>query len=143
MTKDRRIFVMQCGFHAYMESWGMAVGNPYFAITQADGTFSLHDVLPGDYTLAAWHPGVGTTMEKKVTVPAKQMVRADFVFESLRDGVPPMRSRITRILGWARWINPWRSDRLWNCRSRKASSVKGTTMKNVDQRLHGVALACS
>ena len=82
MTKDRRIFVMQCGFHAYMESWGMAVDNPYFAITQADGTFSLGDVPPGDYTLMAWHPGVGTTLEKKVTVPAKRMVRADFVFES-------------------------------------------------------------
>jgi hypothetical protein len=82
MTKDRRIFVMQCGFHAYMESWGLAVDNPYFAITQADGTFSLRDVPPGDYTLLAWHPGVGTMMEKKVTVPAKQTVKADFVFES-------------------------------------------------------------
>jgi hypothetical protein len=82
MTKDRRIFVMQCGFHAYMESWGLAVDNPYFAITQADGTFSLLDVPPGDYTLLAWHPGVGTMMEKKVTVPAKQTVKADFVFES-------------------------------------------------------------
>ncbi len=82
MTKDRRIFVMQCGFHAYMESWGMAVDNPYYAITQADGTFSLSDVPPGDYTLMAWHPGVGTMTEKKVTVPAKQMVKADFVFES-------------------------------------------------------------
>jgi len=30
----------------------------------------------------AWHPGVGTTMEKTVTVPAKRLVRADFVFES-------------------------------------------------------------
>ena len=82
MTKDRRIFVMQCGFHAYMESWGMAVDNPYFAITQVDGTFSLRDVPPGDYTVMAWHPGVGTTIEKNVTVPAKQMVNADFVFES-------------------------------------------------------------
>ena len=82
MTKDRRIFVMQCGFHAYMESWGLAVDNPYFAITQADGTFSLRDVPPGDYTLLAWHPGVGTMTEKKVTVPAKQTVKADFVFES-------------------------------------------------------------
>ena len=82
MTKDRRIFVMQCGFHAYMESWGLAVDNPYFAITQADGTFSLRDVPPGDYTLVAWHPGVGTMTEKKVTVPAKQMVNADFLFES-------------------------------------------------------------
>ena len=82
MTKDRRIFVMQCGFHAYMESWGLAVANPYFAITQADGTFLLRDVPPGGYTLLAWHPGVGTMMEKKVTVPAKQTVKADFVFES-------------------------------------------------------------
>ncbi len=56
--------------------------NPYFAITQADGTFSLSDVPPGDYTLVAWHPGVGTMTERKVTVPAKQMVKADFVFES-------------------------------------------------------------
>ena len=28
MTKDRRLFVMQCGFHAYMESWGLAVTIP-------------------------------------------------------------------------------------------------------------------
>ena len=82
MTKDRRIFVMQCGFHAYMESWGLAVDNPYFAITQADGTFSLRDVPPGDYTLMAWHPGVGTMTEKKVAVLAKQMVNVDFLFES-------------------------------------------------------------
>jgi len=71
MTKDRRIFVMQCGFHAYMESWGLAVDNPYFAITQADGTFSLPDVPPGDCTLMAWHPGLGTITGKKVTVSTK------------------------------------------------------------------------
>jgi hypothetical protein len=67
MTKGRRIFVMQCGFHAYMESWGMAVDNPYYM---------------GEYTLIAWHPGVGTILEKKVTVPAKGTVSADFQFES-------------------------------------------------------------
>ena len=50
---------------AYMESWGLAVDNPLFAITQADGTFSLRDVPPGDYTLVAWHPGVGTMTERK------------------------------------------------------------------------------
>jgi hypothetical protein len=82
MTKGRRIFVMQCGFHAYMESWGMAVDNPYYILTAADGGFSLTDVPPGDYTLVAWHPGVGTMLEKKVTVRAKGTVSADFRFES-------------------------------------------------------------
>jgi hypothetical protein len=82
MTKGRRIFVMQCGFHAYMESWGMAVDNPYYMLTAVDGSFSLTDVPPGDYTLVAWHPGVGTMLEKKVTVQAKGTVSADFLFES-------------------------------------------------------------
>ena len=82
MTKGRRIFVMQCGFHAYMESWGMAVDNPYYMLTSADGTFSLTEVPPGEYTLVAWHPGVGTMLEKKVTVPAKGTVPVDFRFES-------------------------------------------------------------
>jgi hypothetical protein len=82
MTKGRKFFVMQCGFHAYMESWGLAVENPYYHLTGKDGRFSLTDVPPGEYTLMAWHPGVGTVLEKKITVPAKGAAQADFVFES-------------------------------------------------------------
>jgi len=82
MTKGRKFFVMQCGFHAYMESWGLAIDNPYHQLTDSDGRFSLTDVPPGEYVLTAWHPGVGTLLEKKITVPAKGTARADFVFES-------------------------------------------------------------
>ena len=81
MTKGRKFFVMQCGFHAYMESWGIAVENPYHQVTGRDGSFSLTDVPPGDYTLVAWHPGVGTTIEKTVTVSATRSTAADFAFE--------------------------------------------------------------
>jgi hypothetical protein len=82
MTKGRRFFVMQCGFHAYMESWGLAVDNPYYALTGDGGTFTLTDVPPGEYTLMAWHPGVGTMLQKKVTVSAKGMTTVDFSFEA-------------------------------------------------------------
>ena len=39
MTKGRKFFVMQCGFHAYMESWGLAVDNPYYHLTDSGGAF--------------------------------------------------------------------------------------------------------
>ena len=82
MTKDRRVFVMQCGFHAYMESWGLAVDNPYYVQTAADGSFSLKDVPPGEYTLVAWHPQAGPMQEQKITVGPKQVVNATFDFKS-------------------------------------------------------------
>jgi hypothetical protein len=82
LTKGRRIFVMQCGFHAYMVSWGIAVENPYHAITDQDGTFRIADVLPGEYVLVAWHPETGPMLEQKVTVRAKESVAANFEFRA-------------------------------------------------------------
>ena len=64
MRKGRNVFVMQCGFHAYMESWGLAVKNPYFAISQDDGKFTITDVPPGEYQVLIWHP----LLTKKYTV---------------------------------------------------------------------------
>ena len=74
LSKSRRIFVMQCGFHAYMESWGLAVTNPYFAKTDEQGRFTLTDVPPGTYKLVVWHPYVRTTIERTVTVSPKGTV---------------------------------------------------------------------
>ncbi len=82
MTKGRRIFVMQCGFHAYMESWGMAIDNPYYAVTAKDGTFSIPDVPPGEYTLVAWHSQVQTMQEQKIIVKAKGTATAAFAFKT-------------------------------------------------------------
>jgi len=70
LNKGRRTFYMQCGFHAYMESWAMAVNNPYYALTDEDGKFSLEQVPPGTYQLIVWHPQTGPGMTKMVTVKA-------------------------------------------------------------------------
>ena len=70
LNKGRRTFYMQCGFHAYMESWAMAVNNPYYALTDENGKFSLEQVPPGTYQLVVWHPQTGPGLIKTVTVKA-------------------------------------------------------------------------
>lgn len=76
LSKGRRIFVMQCGFHVYMESWGLAITNPYFAKTDEQGRFTLNDVPAGTYKLVIWHPYIRTAIEQTVTIGPNGNVEA-------------------------------------------------------------------
>jgi hypothetical protein len=77
MTKGREIFVMQCGFHAYMESWALVVDHPYVAITDQDGRFEIGDVPPGTYTIKIWHPYVREPYEQRITIKPKESAAVD------------------------------------------------------------------
>jgi hypothetical protein len=82
LRKGRDVFVMQCGFHPYMFSWGLVVDNPYYAITKDDGKFEIGDIPPGDYTLSAWHPGMNNFIEQPVVVQRGQTLTIHVAFES-------------------------------------------------------------
>jgi len=60
---------VECDAHGWMLGWVYVVDNPYYAVTGADGSFSIADVPPGDYTLIATHEFTGP-MEIPVTVKA-------------------------------------------------------------------------
>jgi len=79
LSKGRRIFVMQCGFHAYMESWGLAVTTPYVAKTDEQGRFTLTEVPPGTYRLVVWHPYVRTEIQQTVTIGPRGTTEAQLV----------------------------------------------------------------
>jgi hypothetical protein len=68
LNKGRRTFYMQCGFHAYMESWAMAVNNPYYAVTDEQGGFKIDNVPPGTYQMVVWHPQSGPGVTRTITV---------------------------------------------------------------------------
>lgn len=68
MSRGRRVFLMQCGFHAYMESWGLTVENPYYAITDQRGHFEIDQIPPGKHKIAVWHPYIGGMKEFDVTI---------------------------------------------------------------------------
>jgi len=82
LRKGRNVFVMQCGFHPYMFTWGLVVKNPYYFITKEDGKYEITDVPPGDYVLAAWHPGVKKFLEQPVTVKPNSVASANFVYQA-------------------------------------------------------------
>ena len=60
---------VDCDAHGWMLGWVHVVDNPYFFQTGEDGTFSITDVPPGEYTLAVWQEWLGET-EYPVTVTA-------------------------------------------------------------------------
>jgi uncharacterized protein (DUF2141 family) len=63
-----------------MIGYAGVLDHPYFAVTGSDGTFSLPDLPPGTYTIAAWHELYGEqTME--VTIAEKETKEVEFTFE--------------------------------------------------------------
>ncbi len=82
LRKGRNVFVMQCGFHPYMFSWGLVVENPYFSITKEDGKFHISDIPPGEYVLSAWHPGINDFEEQTVIVKANGVTGANFTIQA-------------------------------------------------------------
>ena len=84
-SQGRRIFYLECGFHTYMQSWGLAVENPYYTVTDEHGDFSLTDVPEGVYKMMAWHPGMGGFLEMKVVVLANDTLKTKLRFENPRD----------------------------------------------------------
>jgi plastocyanin len=93
-SKGRRIFLVECGFHEYMQTWGIRVDNPCFAITNEQGNFTLTDVPPGVYNLVAWHAGMGGILQTEVAILKGETVNTRFEF----DAPPPRDSAHTKMV---------------------------------------------
>ena len=81
LTKGRKAFAMQCGQHPYMQNWGYAVDNPYYAVTDPDGTFAIGELPPGVYRIKVWHPALGE-QERDLVVEPNGSIQLDVQFEA-------------------------------------------------------------
>ena len=68
-----------CDVHKWMRTYVGALEHPYYAVTDAAGRFTLPDLPPGTYTLAAWHERLGSR-EQPVTVAAKESKNVELTF---------------------------------------------------------------
>jgi len=69
-----------CDLHPWMGAYVHALDHPFFALTEADGSFALEGLPPGDYEIEARHPELGRR-RAEVTVPARGDAQLEFVFE--------------------------------------------------------------
>lgn len=64
---------VECDAHNWMLAWLYVADNPYYAVTAKDGTFTIADVPPGNYTLVAWQAHTGE-VERSIVVKPKEAV---------------------------------------------------------------------
>lgn len=72
-TAPEQMVRFKCDLHPWMNAYGGVMPHPFFAVTGADGAFSLKGVPPGNYELVIWHEKLGSAT-KAVEIGNSQAV---------------------------------------------------------------------
>lgn len=60
---------VECDAHDFMHAYIFVASNPYFAVGDVIGEFSISDVPPGNYKINVWHPILGTVRSQVEVTP--------------------------------------------------------------------------
>jgi hypothetical protein len=74
----------RCFMHPWMVAYVHVMEHPYYAITGADGTFTLKGLPPGEYEIAVMHESSrfeATPARATIKVGAGETKKVDFVFK--------------------------------------------------------------
>jgi plastocyanin len=66
---DPELIKVTCDAHGWMHGWWFSSANPYYAVTDDKGSFTIKDVPAGDYEVTIWQEKLGE-QKQKVTVKA-------------------------------------------------------------------------
>ncbi len=72
--------VMLCNVHPEMEAFVVIMQNPYFAMADKEGNFTIEGVPEGKYTVKMWHPK-RRAKEMVVEVPKEGSVETEFTLK--------------------------------------------------------------
>ena len=71
---------LRCDFHPWMRAYLFVMEHPYFAVTDAQGRFTIKGLPAGSYTLAIWHEAFGE-QEQKITLKDSERKGIKFEFK--------------------------------------------------------------
>jgi hypothetical protein len=69
--KKPGIVAVKCNVHEWMRAWIYVSKHPCAAVTQADGTYEIAGVPPGEYNALVWHEELGQFSTKVKVEPDK------------------------------------------------------------------------
>jgi len=79
-----QLIKVTCDEHGWMNGWWYVTSNPYFAVTDERGNFTIKEVPPGDYTIQVWQEKLapaGKELTQKVSVKAGATATANFTLK--------------------------------------------------------------
>ena len=79
---DKPEFIrVKCELHPWMRGVLVVLKNSHYAVSDENGSFSLPDLPPGQYTITAWHETFGE-QSQVVTVGGGEKKQSNFVFKA-------------------------------------------------------------
>lgn len=64
--------------HAWMSAYIVVTPNPFFAVSDSEGRYTIHGIPPGTYEARFWHEGLGET-SRQVVVSAGKAPQVDVI----------------------------------------------------------------
>jgi plastocyanin len=80
-AKDEVMLKVGCDIHRWMTAFVGVVSHPYFAVSDAGGSFEIGKVPAGTYTIRAWQERFGE-ISKTVAVKAGAVATVDFSYSA-------------------------------------------------------------
>jgi len=88
--KSEEPFYIKCDVHPWMKSWVLVSDNPYFAVTDDNGNFTISDIPKGTYNVVFWQERLSNVDEKKynkqnttlsITITEDGVTEQNFIFD--------------------------------------------------------------
>jgi plastocyanin len=90
------VLYVECAVHGWMQAQVIVADNPYYAVTDRNGKFSITDLPPGTYQVKIWHEYVGElTREITVTAKTETALNADLKDLLAKKAAPAVASNAT------------------------------------------------
>lgn len=81
LAKEPGIVEIRCAVHPWTRGYIAVFDQPYFAVTDDNGSFKIDSLPPGQYKMMVWHQGMAKPLEQQVQVAAGGSGKVDLAID--------------------------------------------------------------